>query len=459
MGLQSETDTVIKRILPYLRRRGYDIEKDIDFETATKHPERYTKGYIDLLVTCGKPKPIFLIEAKRSTCNLAAKDAKQAIDYGRAQKVPFVVLTNGHDIRAYNVQTGKPISWNKQLIEKVPSKDQLKAVVATLKAHPDASDIALGEDKSLPFRPGLPLKQLNALFSRCHNAVRKIEKDEEHAFDDFSKLLFLKLLEEKEDTSDFRLPYSYRFHELAERPESEADQVRDAIKNMIDVIKKKTSFGDVLGVPIHLRKAKTFCYIVRELARVSFYDSSLDSKGAAFEYFVRATLKGKKLGQYFTPRPVVRLMSALIGREKIYNSVKSGSKTKVLDPACGTGGFLVYLMQDSLAKANSDLQLGLLTKKAHAEISARIMQETFFGADANEGVACAAKMNMIIAGDGHTNIQAENSLVASSTVWNADKPDSDIIITNPPFGASESDSFSGGELPRALLNFAKRSLP
>lgn len=80
MAIRSETDTVVKRILPYLRRRGYDIESDIDFETTTKHPERYTKGYIDLLVTCGKAKPQFLIEAKRSTRSLTESDAKQAVD-------------------------------------------------------------------------------------------------------------------------------------------------------------------------------------------------------------------------------------------------------------------------------------------------------------------------------------------------------------------------------------------
>lgn len=445
MKLHSETDTVVKRILPYLRRRGYDIETDIDFETATKHPERYTKGYIDLLVVCGKTKPQFLIEAKRSTRTLTEKDAKQAVDYGTAQKVSFVIVTNGHDIRAYNTKTARPIRWNGQLTDKVPTRDQLKTVIQALKVDPDLANVPLGFDKSLPFRPGLPLKQLNALFKRCHDTIRKIEKNEEHAFDDFSKLLFLKLLEEKEDVADFSLPYSYRFHELAERPESESDQVRDAIESMIIAIKTKTSYGEVLGVPIHLRKAKTFRYIVQQLAKVSFHDSSLDSKGAAFEYFVRATLKGKKLGQYFTPRPVVRLMSVLVGRDKIYNSVKSGSSTKVLDPACGTGGFLVYLMQDALSRAGIDLWNKQLTKKAYEEISKRLMRETFFGADANDGVACAAKMNMIIAGDGHTNIQPENSLASASAIWNISEADCDLIITNPPFGASESESFADND--------------
>ena len=59
MPIHSETDTVVKRILPYLRRRGYDPETDIDFETATKHPERYTKGYMISWSHAAKQSPNF----------------------------------------------------------------------------------------------------------------------------------------------------------------------------------------------------------------------------------------------------------------------------------------------------------------------------------------------------------------------------------------------------------------
>src|SRR5262249_45629907 len=127
---------------------------------------------------------------------------------------------------------------------------------------------------------------------------------------------------------------------------------------------------------------------------------------------------------------VVQLMSILIGRDKIYNSVKSRA-IKVLDPACGTGGFLVYLMRDALGRAADDLQKDKLTKKIHDEIASRLKRQTFFGADANDGVACAAKMNMIVAGDGQTNIQPENSLMLASQAWKTNNADCDIIITNP----------------------------
>jgi type I restriction enzyme M protein len=454
-SIRTETETVIKKILPYLRRRGYDAEKDLDFETAVQTPERYAKGYVDILVTGGKPKPYFLVEAKKSSKKLNSKDRDQAISYGKGFKVPFVVVTNGSDIQCFNTNNKNLIRWNGKLTEKIPTKEQLKAVTLALKANKNAVDISLGTDNSLPFRPGLPLKQLNALFARCHNAIRKMEKNEEFAFADFSKLLFLKLLEEKSDTTDFSLPYTYRFHELADKPESESDQIQDAVLQMIDRIKAKTAYGEVLEDKIRLKNPKTFRYIVRQLSAVSFQDSSLDSKGAAFEYFVRATLKGKKLGQYFTPRPLVEVMSHLVGSEKIINSLLAGSTIKVLDPACGTGGFLVYLMQENLHLLGQRLEARQMTRQTHDEVAERIMHRTFFGSDANEGVAASAKMNMIIAGDGHTNIQAEDSLARHANNWKVENPDCNLILTNPPFGTSESSSLTATDLNDYAIHSTK----
>ncbi len=223
---------------------------------------------------------------------------------------------------------------------------------------------------------------------------------------------------------------------------------------MIGKICEKTPYGDVLSEPIHLRNAKTYMYIVRQLAGVSFNDSSIDSKGAAFEYYVRATLKGKKLGQYFTPRPVVHLMSILIGQKKIINSLAHG-KVKVLDPACGTGGFLVFLLQQNRGAIQAAYEKGELTSTARDSLTKRLLQETFYGGDANDGVASAAKMNMIIAGDGHTNIQPEDSLTKSATLWSVDAPDVDVLITNPPFGTSETESLTADDMAQFPVRSGK----
>ena len=98
--IKSETETVIKKILPYLNRRGYDTVKDFDFETMSTLTDSYSKGFVDILVTLGKKNAAFLIEAKRISKKLTNKDRDQAISYARAKeiRVPFVVVTNGIDI-------------------------------------------------------------------------------------------------------------------------------------------------------------------------------------------------------------------------------------------------------------------------------------------------------------------------------------------------------------------------
>jgi type I restriction enzyme M protein len=442
--VQTETETVITKILPYLKRRGYDPEKDFAYESVLTHTERYGKGYVDILVKVGKQKPVFLVEAKRSSKRLTAKDRDQALGYGRSVGVLFVVVTNGSDIQCFNVKNGHPIRWDGKLDAKIPRRDQIAIVSRTLKANPDALDVKLSDLGSLPFRPGLPLKQLNALFYRCHSKIRNIEKSEETAFSDFSKILFLKLLEEKADSSDFQLPYSYRFHELAVRPDAEADQIRDAVKSMLNEI-RNIGYGDVLIDPVHLKNSASYKYLVAELSRVSFEDSGLDTKGAAFEYFVRATLKGKKLGQYFTPRPLVEIMYSLVGENFVVDNLRSGEEIRVLDPACGTGGFLVYMVKESLAQINKLYKDRKIAADVRDKWTRKVMEEVFHGGDANDGVASTAKMNMIIAGDGHTNIKAGDSLSSASTIWSFDDPRYQLIMTNPPFGTSESASLSGSD--------------
>ena len=92
--IKTETETVIKKILPYLKRRGYDIIKDLDFESVATLTDSYSKGFVDILVTLGKKNAAFLIEAKRISKKLTNKDRDQAIAYARTKEinVPFVVV-------------------------------------------------------------------------------------------------------------------------------------------------------------------------------------------------------------------------------------------------------------------------------------------------------------------------------------------------------------------------------
>jgi type I restriction enzyme M protein len=453
----SETETVIKRIVPYLLRRGYDLHSDMSFEEPTDLDTERRKGFIDISMNCGRKNPLFLIEAKRDGTKIYSKHRDQAIEYGASKRCLFVAVTNGQEFELFNVSSGRPLKLNGSAFNRIPSKDDLiTSVVPQLKTDPKCENIIISSDRSLPFRPGLSLSKLNHLFKQCHNSIRRIEKNEEHAFTDFSKILFLKLLEEKWDIEGKDPPYTYMFHELASIPAQNSDQIQTAIKSMIQTIKEKTKFGDVLNDPIKLKQDATYRTIVRRLSMVSFIDCDLDVKGAAFEYFVRATLKGKKLGQYFTPRPLVRLMLHLGGQEQIVNNLMRGLPFKCLDPACGTGGFLVFAMNMCIADVEMKLKNNEIHQSLAIDLLGSIKEDTFYGVDAHDGIACSAKMNMIIAGDGHNNIRCADSLKESKFIpaykdprdqsKTYDDGKAHLILTNPPFGTSESESLSSEDL-------------
>jgi type I restriction enzyme M protein len=447
----SESETVIKRILPYLVRRGYGVEEDLSFEDPVTISGTARKGFIDILVKCGRANPLFLIEAKRDGTKIAAKHRQQAIEYGASIGVLFVAVANGRTFELLNTTMKKPLLLNGSSLDRIPCRtDLLRFVLPQLKKDKTCLNIQIDDDRSLPFRPGLPLSKLNHLIKQCHNLIRKIEKNEEHAFADFSKFMFLKLLEEKWDQEQLTPPYSYTFHELASLPSGKGDQIRAAIQSMIGTIQSRTPYGSVLADPIHLVKNASYQSLVRQIAAVSFSDCDLDSKGAAFEYFVRATLKGKKLGQYFTPRPLVKLMLGLGHWEQIVNSLAAGEDFKVLDPACGTGGFLVLPMNQCLGEIETRLRDKLINKSTADSLKRRVKESVFYGIDAHDGVACSAKMNMIIAGDGYNNIRCNDSpneirLIPSYQKTNGQTCDdgkAHLILTNPPFGTSEAESMT-----------------
>ena len=127
----SETETVIKKILPYLTRCGYDVEQDMRFEQPTAD-DGITKGYIDILVTLGKKK-CFIIEAKKISKKLDNKDKLQALRYAKAEGVPFAVLTNGVNVFCFNTVTEERITFDGGLNDKLPTKEELPKVLRLLR--------------------------------------------------------------------------------------------------------------------------------------------------------------------------------------------------------------------------------------------------------------------------------------------------------------------------------------
>lgn len=175
--------------------------------------------------------------------------------------------------------------------------------------------------------------------------------------------------------------------------------------------------------------AKCIKYIVGELQLYSLKDSSRDAVGEAFEIFIGPSLKGAQ-GQFFTPRNVVNMVIKMIDPD---------TDEKILDPACGSGGFLVeslrYVWSKLEAKAT---ELGWPEAEIEAE-KQKVAIKNFRGIDKDNFLSKVAKAYLAILGDGRGGVHCENSLDSfnnwsSKTTEDIQPGTFDVIVTNPPFG-------------------------
>ncbi|SHI54640.1 methylation-associated defense system DNA methyltransferase MAD2 [Flavobacterium haoranii] len=302
------------------------------------------------------------------------------------------------------------------------------------------------------------------VFKRSHDYIYGNEGRKKDAFWQLLYLIFCKLYDEKRRFKCIETGESYRKKFWVGIKEKNTEEGRRAvakrIKDIFEDLKKEGTFSDVFdGNEAIALTDKGIAFIASELAKYSFLDATVDVKGLAYETIVSNTLK-QEAGQFFTPRNIVRAMVEMLNPNE---------KTRVLDPACGSGGFLVMVLEHvrkQIAKElYPDLEDVLLAEKFNTyEVNERVRQyaETnIYGFDFDPDLKKAARMNMVMAGDGHANIFHINSLdypdwedpnelnkikasIKQSLERMADIDNNytddargkfDMIFTNPPFGA------------------------
>ena len=291
-------------------------------------------------------------------------------------------------------------------------------------------DIAtIGKHKKGDLAPAHNLKNILVRI-RNHIAGNAIGTTRDEAIaTEIINLIFCKVHDEKTKADaqqvDFRA-------EVGEGARSVTRRIKDLFASM------KTAYQGVFTAQdtISLDDA-SILYVVGELQQHGLLRTQRDIVADAFEVFIGPSLKGAQ-GQFFTPRNAVSIAIQLLN---------VGMTEKVIDPACGSGGFLVEVLARKWALIDEEkVRLGWDDATWSAERT-RIAAETIFGIEKDAFLAKVAKAYMAIMGDGRGGIFCENTLAARKSwksaariaVWGPDEETSadglfDVVVANPPYG-------------------------
>jgi len=279
-------------------------------------------------------------------------------------------------------------------------------------------------------RPGEE-NALRRAFQRCHNFIHGNEgMPKDAAFWQFLYLIFAKMHDERANKGKDR-----RFFAFANEPFTEEGRmkIRARISELFKAMKKHYSVfreNDELTL-----SDRALAYMVMELSRYNFSRSDVDAKGAAYQEIVGANLRGDR-GQYFTPRRAVDLVVRILDPKE---------KEKVLDPACGTGGFLVANLAHQLRRFRAEYkrELSDTTQDSILDRLHDYASKYMFGADFDPFLVRASTMNVLMAANTEGHIFHMDSLAFPRGHLQGVEPAKnsirfgsiDVLMTNPPFGS------------------------
>jgi type I restriction enzyme M protein len=289
----------------------------------------------------------------------------------------------------------------------------------------------------------------NLLFSFriCHDHIYVTDGlQKQPAFFELLKVIFCKIHDER------NVPNRLEFYATAKEKATQDGRLTVArrIGKIFESVKRRYPAIFDPNDTIKLQP-RSLAHIVGELQRYGFLDTEIDVKGKAYEELVGANLRGDR-GEFFTPRNVQAMAIDML-------DVRVQPEERILDPACGTGGFLVIAMNRVISRLRSGLGPGVALregfKRALEERIREIAEKCFFGIDINPDLVKATKMNMVMNNDGSGNIFRQDSLLhphqwepefrrafaaalgieASDLRGPKDLSLFDVIATNPPFGS------------------------
>ena len=396
-------DYYIQLVIKY----GYPSNR-LDVEVAV--PRRTPNDFADIVVykDSDKKEPYIIVECKPDGISDSA--FSQAIEqvFGNANslRAAFAAAVAGNTRRFFDVANHPAAEREANVVADVPVKYG-RVEESKFKKDDPAWDV-------LPVERSVLLRTL----AKCHDSLWDGGRmDATEAFDELCKFIFVKMQDEMRARKKGE-PYDFQI-KTNETPTS----VHERVTRLYNQAKEVDS--EVFSDSFSTGAEKTFA-IVNHLEGISLSKTDLDTKGVAFEMFMEDFFRGKQ-GQFFTPREIVKFVISIcdIDRESL-----------VLDPACGSGGFLLYAMDHVRSFASEYYGEGTVEHYKHWHDFAATR---LYGIEVNDRISRVAKMNMVLHDDGHTNVVCHDALCELGELSELNSGLKagrfDIILTNPPFGA------------------------
>jgi len=398
-----------KIVIPLLELLDFNVVKDMDFE----HTIRNKKADIALIA---ENKPKIIVECKSIEQNLD-KHIKQALDYAIGKQVPFVVLTNGLDFRVYksfmeNVTNPKDRllfsiklrdifeSWN-ELIEWISKKSVSSKKIDKLSKDKE-EEITL--EISAPYLLENLKRAKNILIGNCKPKI-------ENRYDTDSKFrekvkewvenseLDLKNEEEWMDKLAKEVTYTFinrlYFYRIAEdfkivKPKLTKSILPELLKSFSIKQVIRSGFDEILEIDYRaIFDHNLFDMIefddnvlervVFQLSEYNFKNLSSDILGKVYEQHISRDER-KSLGQFYTPDWII---------EFIIKRIPITKNKTILDPACGSGGFLIKAY-DKLEENYK--KFGTRKKDIHNNI----LKNNLFGFDINPFAVQLTATNLVL---------------------------------------------------------------
>lgn len=393
-------------------------------------PDRLPTDRADIVIFSDDEcrRPYAIVECKRD--GVTDAEFAQAIEQGVGNatwiklRAEYVVIIAGGTRRVLDVS------------DKFGVLEREKNIIADLpKAYGKPQEFRFYRGTENDIRP-VNRDDLIAAIRKCHQTLWGGGRlSPPTAFGELCKLIFVKISDEQKPRKKGE-PYQFQI-----KTHEPVAKLAERINALYDEQKKREPEVFTESIKVDDR---VLCTVVSHLESINLNKTDLDVKGVAFEQFMDGFFKGD-FGQYFTPRPII---------EFCVKMMKPEHDMDVLDPACGSGGFLLYALDYMRKRAGEFYDKDTIDYYNYWH---NFAAKHLYGIEINDEIARVAKMNMIVHDDGHTNVISHDALdnIEKMALHKEkfQKEAFDLILTNPPFGStinkSEKPYLSGYELGKS----------